>query len=113
MKTHDSNFEDTLNKLSSRNKMSLANVAKLDVTDEELDGYIAFRIRNHMKVEEGTLTYYADENYIFESLKASIPDITKERTQVIISKMERHGFLARKNDMLYSVKETMANIPLK
>ena len=33
--------------------MSLANAAKLDVTDDELDGYIAFRIRNYMQKDEG------------------------------------------------------------
>lgn len=114
MSPHNPNFEDKLNPLLSNHQMSLANAAKLDVTDDELDGYIAFRIRNYMqKDEEATPSFYADENYIFEHLKASFPDITLERTQSIIGKMEQHGFLERHNNLLYSVKVPMANFPLK
>ena len=53
MSPHNPNFEDKLNPLLSNHQMSLANAAKLDVTDEELDGYIAFRIRNYMQKDEG------------------------------------------------------------
>ena len=114
MTTHNPNFEDKLNPLLARHKISLANAANLDVTDDELDGYIAFRIRNYMqKDEEATPSFYADENYIFEHLKASFPDITMERTQSIICKMERKGYLSRQDNLLYSVKVPMANFPLK
>ena len=114
MSPHNPNFEDKLNPLLSNHQMSLANATKLDVTDDELDGYIAFRIRNYMQKDEGIPPlFYADENYIFEHLKASFPDITMERVRHIIRKMEQHGFLERRHNLLYSVKVPMANMPLR
>lgn len=96
--------------------MSFANAAKLDVTDEEMDGYIAFRIRNHMQkgVDLTTMVtvFYADENYIYTSMRPFYTDITMERIQSIIAKMERHGFFVRQNALWYSVKVPMANMPL-
>ena len=41
---HNSNFEDKLNPLISQGKMSLTNATKLDVTEEEMDGYIAIYV---------------------------------------------------------------------
>ena len=114
MSPHNPNFEDKLNPLLSSHQMSLANAAKLDVTDDELDGYIAFHIRNYMQKDEGIPPlFYADENYIFEHLKTSFPDITMERVRHIIRKMEQHGFLIHQNGQWYSVKIPMANLPLK
>ena len=113
---HNSNFEDKLNPLISQGKMSLTNATKLDVTEEEMDGYIAFRIRNHMQrsVDPTTMAtvFYADETYIYQSMFPFFPDITIERVQSIIAKMERHRFLVRQNNLLYSVKVPMANMPL-
>lgn len=113
---HNSNFEDKLNPLISQGKMSLANAAKLDVTDDELDGYTAFRIRIHMQKGVDPTTkatvFFADETYIHQSMLPFFPDITIERVQSIIAKMERHGFFVRKNDQWYSVKVPLANMPL-
>ena len=114
MSPHNLNFEDKLNPLLSNHQMSLANAAKLDVTDDELDGYIAFRIRNYMQKDEGiSPLFYADETYILNRLRACFPDITMERVRHIIRKMEQHGFLAHQNGQWYSVKIPMANLPLK
>lgn len=113
---HNPNFEDKLNPLISQGKMSLANAAKLDVTDDEMDGYIAFRIRNHMQraVDSTTMStvFFADENFIYENMRPFFPDIKIERVQSIIKKMERHGYFVHRNDMWYSVKVPMANMPL-
>lgn len=110
------NFEDKLNPLISQGKMSLANATKLDVTDDELDGYIAYRIRNHMQrgVDPTTMAtvFYADANYIYDSMRPFFPDITIERVQCIVAKMERHGYFVRHNALWYSVKVPMANMPL-
>lgn len=55
--------------------MPLANAAKLHMTDDERDGYIAFRIRNYMQKGEDTPpSFYADETYIFNRLRAYFPD---------------------------------------
>ena len=84
------------------------------MTDDEVDSYIAFYIRNYMHKGEGTPPFfYADETYIFEHLKANFPDITLERTQSIIRKMEQPGFLAQQNGQWHSVKIPMANMPLR
>lgn len=113
---HNSNFEDKLNPLISQGKMSLANATKLDVTEDELDGYIAFRIRNHMQkgVDPTTMAtvFYADETYIYQSMLPFFPDITIERVQSIVAKMERHGYFVRHNALWYSVKVPMANMLL-
>ena len=114
MSPHNPNFEDKLNPLLSNHQMSLANAAKLDVTDDELDGYIAFRIRNYMQKDEGIPPlFYADETYILNRLRACFPDITLERVRHIIRKMEQHGFLIHQNGQWHSVKIPMANLPLK
>ena len=82
--------------------------------DAQLDGYIAFLIKKKKKKDEGIPPlFYADENYIFEHLKASFPDITMERVRHIIHKMEQHGFLIHLNGQWHSVKIPMANLPLK
>ena len=113
---HNSNFEDKLNALFSSQKMSFADAAKLDVTEDEMDGYIAFRIRNHMQKGVDPTTratvFYADENSIYQSMLPFYPDITMERIQSIIAKMERHGFFVCQNALWYSVKVPMANMPL-
>lgn len=113
---HNSNFEDKLNPLISQGKISLANATKLDVTEDELDGYIAFRIRNHMQkcVDPTTkaTVFFADETYIHQSMLPFFPDITIERVQCIVAKMERHGYFVRHNALWYSVKVPMANMPL-
>ena len=83
------------------------------MTDEELDGYIAFRIRNYMQKGEDTPPFfYADETYILNRLRTCFPDITMERVRHIIRKMEQHGFLIHQNGPWNSVKK-MANLPLK
>lgn len=116
MKSHNKNYEDKLNALYSQQKLTIANAEKLDVYDEELDGYIAFRIRNFMNSavdpSSGVTLYYSKAEFIFERMKPFIPDMTMERLNEILTKMLRHGFMELKEGYYYSVKSSMANMPL-
>ena len=116
MNAHNKNFEDKLNALYSQQKLTIANAEKLDVYDEELDGYIAYRIRGFMNSDvdpaSGVTIYYSKAEYIFDRMKPFIPDMTMERLNEILTKMLRHGFLELKENYYYSVKVSMANMPL-
>lgn len=116
MNSHNKNFEDKLNALYGQQKLTVANAEKLDVYDEKLDGYIAYRIRKFMNKavdpSTGETIYYSKGEYIFDRIKSFIPDMTMQRLMEILSKMQRHGFLVLKEDYYYSVKASMANMPL-
>lgn len=113
---HNPNFEDKLNPLISQGKMSLANAAKLDVTDDEMDGYIAFRIRNHMQTAyDPSLqcnVHFADAQYIYNNMRPFYPDLTPERLDSILNIMMMKGYLQVSNGLLYSVKVPLPNHPL-
>ena len=116
MKAHNKNYEDKLNALYSQQKLSIENAAKLDVYDEELDGYVAFRIRKFMNSgvnqETGVTMYYSRIEYMLDRMTFFIPDMTMERLENIMKKMQLHGFVELKDGYYYSVKASMANRPL-
>lgn len=117
MNKHNSNFEDKLNPLHSRGKLSIANAEKLDVYDDEFDGFVAFRIRDFMNrgvVPETMATvFYSKAEYIHDRMKPYIPDMTMERLEEILTKMMRHGYMDFKDGEYYSMKVPMANTPLR
>lgn len=117
MNKHNSSFEDKLNPLHSRGKLSIANAEKLDVYDDEFDGFVAFRIRDFMNrgvVPETMATvFYSKAEYIHDRMKPYIPDMTMERLEEILTKMMRHGYMDFKDGEYYSMKVPMANTPLR
>lgn len=116
MNSHNKNFEDKLNALYGQQNLTIANAEKLDVYDEELDGYIAFRIHKFMNravdPSTGEMIYYSKAEYMFDRMKSFIPDMTMQRLMEILSKMQRHGFVVFKEYYYYSVKASMVNMPL-
>lgn len=89
MGNHNTNFEDKLNSLHSQGKLSIENAEKLDVYDDEFDGFVAFRIRNFMTKgvapETMTTVFYSKAEFILDRIKSYIPDMTIERLEYILT----------------------------
>lgn len=117
MNNHNRNFEDKLNSLHSQGKLSIENAEKLDVYDDEFDGFVAFRIREFMNrgVDPETMVtiFYSKAEYILDRIKSYIPDMTMERLEEILTKMMHHGYMDFKDGVYNSMKVPMANMPLK
>lgn len=99
-------FVEKIDKLKYEGKILIADALCIGVTDEELDSYIAYNLRNYMRRGEiafNHLVFYkAEEKYIWEQLQFAFPDITNERFQRIIALMVKHGYAHKRKGFVHS-----------
>lgn len=110
-------FAEKMDKLIFYNQILLADACYIGLMEDEIDGYIAYKIQRFMNkfvINPQCFIYYnATENEIRERMKAFVPDITDEHIMRILEKMVLHGFIHKKSELYHLDKMPKKNVILR
>lgn len=109
-------FAEKMDKLISYDQILLEDSRYIGITEDGIDGYIAYKIQRFMNKyvinPKSFIHYNATENEIRERMKAFVPDITDEHIMRILEKMVLHGFIHKKSLLYHLDKKPKRNVVL-
>lgn len=110
-------FAEKMDKLVFYDQILLADARYIDIMEDEIDGYVAYKIQRFMNkfvINPKSFIYYnATEGEIRERMKAFLPDITDDHITRILEKMLQHGFIHKKGELYHLDKMPKRNMALK
>lgn len=110
-------FAEKMDQLIFNDQILLADAICIGITDEEIDGYIAYKIQRFMDkyvINTKSFIYYnATEEHIREHMKTFLPDVSDEHITCVLTKMVQHGFIHKKGELYDLDKMPKRNVELK
>lgn len=90
---------DIMNPLWHSNKLTIVAATALGITDTQFDGFIGYHLPNMLRkdVVPGsrplTTIYHAPVDDVYEKIKQHVADLSQERFDSILNKMQLRGFV--------------------
>lgn len=113
----ESGFVEKIEKLKYEGTIQIADAKCVGLSDEEIDSYIAYKMRDFMRRGEIAFNhvafYKAENEYIWQHLKLVFPDITKDRFHNIITLMIKNRLVHIRKGFIHSDKIPKRNKQLK
>lgn len=109
---------DIMNPLWHSNKLTIATATALGITDAQFDGFIGYHLPNMLRkdVVPGsrplTTIYHAPVQDVYVKIKQHVADLTQERFDDILNKMQSRGFIHLVNGEIVKDRAMSANVGL-
>lgn len=109
---------DIMTPLWHSNKLTITTATALGITDAQFDGFIGYHLPNLLRKDmiSGsrplTTIYHAPEEDVYDKIKQRVADLSQERFDYILNKMQVRGFIHLVNGEIVKDMVMSTNVEL-
>ena len=106
---------DIMTPLWHSNNLTIATATALGITDAQFDGFVGYHLPNMLRKDvilgsiPLTNIYHAPVEDVYEKIKQHVADLSHERFESILNKMQSRGFIHLVNGEIVKDRAMSAN----